>query len=135
MDPRTQLIWDSASGTQQDYIIARLTERDQASAARRIGIHKSTVTKWPNLAEIEEVVTVLRRAAVEAGQLALEALVTEAVQALGEALKDKRQRVQAAKTILDRAGLPAMSNVDVTSGGEPIRATVYIPDNGRDDRD
>jgi len=85
---------------------------------------------------LEEAVGLLLLDAVEAARLGLESLALDAVQALGQALKDGGgPSVAAAKAVFDRIGLPAQSQVDVTSKGESIKATVYIPDNGRADRD
>ena len=132
MDPRAQEILDRASDIQYQYVIKRLTEPTLAHAARAIGLHRTTPTKWDNINELEEAVKLLRPDVLESAKQALEDLTLEAVKALGEALGDKSHRVRAAQAILDRVGLPAQSAVDVTSGGEPIKATIYIPDNGRD---
>jgi hypothetical protein len=117
---------------QYNYVIARMTHPDPAKAARAIGLASRSPHNWDNLDELEEAVRLLRPDVVEAAKLAIVELALDAVAALGAALGDKAHRVRAAQAILDRAGLPAQSAVDVTSGGEPIKATIYIPDNGRD---
>lgn len=133
MDPRVAEILETATDIQRRYVKARLVHPDVAKAARSLGIARSTPHKWPNLVELEEAVTLLYNDVIEAAKMALEDLALEAVRALKTALGDGgTASVQAARAILDRIGLPAQSNVDVTSGGETIRAVVYIPDNGRD---
>jgi hypothetical protein len=130
VDPRAQEILDNATNIQQDYVVARLTHPNSSAAARALGLNRSSPHNWDNLEELEEAVAILRRDAVEAAQLVLAELMIKAVAALGEALKDKSHRVAAARAILDRGGLPAQANVDVTSGGEPIKVqfTWHDPD-------
>jgi len=133
VNPRVAEIFKSATETRQRYIQARLVCDTLPEACNAVHIHRSTPHKWPNLDELEEAVTLLRLDKLEATRMALENELLEAVKALRRALKGKgTAAVSAARAILDRAGFPAQSAVDVTSGGEPIRATIYIPDNGRD---
>ena len=120
---------------QRRYISARLLCDSIPEACKLIGIHRSTPHGWPNLAEIEQCVAILQSNALKAAKVSLEDLCLEAVKALKKSLGDRAHRVRAAEAILDRAGLPRASSVDVTSGGEPVRAVVYIPDNERNDRD
>lgn len=136
MNPRAQEILESANDIQRRYVIKRLTSASCAHAARALGIHRSTPHHWHNYAELEECVSLLLLDAVQAAKLALEGMALDAAKALERAAKGKGgTSVRAATAILDRIGLPAMSQVDVTSKGESIKATVYIPDNGRNDRD
>ena len=132
MDPRAQEILGRATDVQYKYVIARMTHPTRSAAARSIGLNRSSPSHWDNLDELEEAVKLLRPDVIEAAKLALVELALDAVGALGDALGDKAYRVRAAQAILNRVGLPAQSAVDVTSGGEPIKATIYIPDNGRD---
>ncbi len=121
--------------TQRRYISARLLCDTVPEACKAIGIHRSTPHKWSNRAEIEQCVAILQSNALKAAKVSLENLCIEAVKALKKSLGDRAHRVRAAEAILDRAGLPRAQSVDVTSGGEPIKAVVYIPDNDRGDRD
>lgn len=126
-------IFRNATDIQQAYVQARLLYDNNAQAAASLGIHRSTPTKWANIVELEEAITLLRLDKLSATQMALEELLLEAVAALRRAVKGKgAASVAAARAVLDRAGFPAMSAVDVTSGGEQVKATIYIPDNGRD---
>ena len=137
MNQRVQEILASATDVQREYVQKRLLGcRDPAAAARKLGLSRSTPHKWSNFEELEEAIGLLYADVIEATKLGLESLALDAVQALGRALKDGgAPSVAAARAIFDRIGLPAMSQVDVTSGGESIKAVVYIPDNGREDRD
>jgi hypothetical protein len=132
LDPKAKEILDRATDLQYKYVIARMTHPDAAKAARAIGLASRSPFNWDNLDELEEAVKLLRPDVIEVAKLALIELALDAVGALGGALGDKAHRVRAAQAILDRVGLPAASSVDVTSGGEQIKATIYIPENGRD---
>lgn len=136
MDQRVEEILAGATDSQRRYVRARLMHATIPKAARAIGLTRTAPHQWSNLDELEEAVALLYNDVIAAARVALEDLALDAAQALGKALHDGGgASVAAAKAILDRIGLPAMSQVDVTSGGESIKAVVYIPDNGRDDRD
>jgi len=136
VDPRVTEILGKVSSTQRMYVFKRLIYPDVAKAARAMGLHRSTPHNWPNLAELEEAVTLLSLEMVPAARNALESLALEAVQTLARGLvRSDAASIRAAEAVFNRIGLPAMSNVDVTSQGEQLKAVVYIPDNGRDDRD
>ena len=126
MHSRAEEILNRATDIQYQYVIKRLTHPNMARAARALGLSRSTPTKWDNLDELEEAVILLRPDVIEAAKMALVELALEAVGALGDALEDKAHRVRAAQTILDRAGLPAQSNVDVTSGGERLQPISFV---------
>ena len=133
MNERVQEILKSATDIQRRFVVQRLAPDciDAAKAARALKLNVSTPHKWDNLEELEEAVTLLQLEKVEAAAMVMQGLALDAVDALRRALKGK-SAVSAAKAILDRIGLPAQSAVDITSGGEPIKATIYIPENGRD---
>ena len=133
MDQQIIDILSNASDVQQQYVKARLTHDSVAKAALSLNLHRSTPHKWDNLDDLERAVALLQLDLMEATRIALENELLEAVAALARGIRGKgATSVAAAKAILDRAGFPAQTAVDVTSGGEPIRATIYIPDNGRD---
>ena len=133
MNERVQEILKNATDVQRRFVAQRLAPGciDAAKAARALKLNVSTPHKWPNLEELEEAVTLLQLEKVEAAAMVMQELALDAVDALRRALRGKSS-VSAAKAILDRIGLPAQSAVDITSGGQPIQATIYIPDNGRD---
>jgi len=137
VDQRVQEILDNATDIQRRYVRARLVQDNLAKAARAIGIHRTTPHHWQNLDDLEEAVALLYDDVIEATKMALEDLSLEAVATIGKVLKQRNDSsaVAAARAVWDRIGLPAMSNVDVTSKGQAIKAVVYIPDNERGDRD
>jgi hypothetical protein len=134
VDPRVIEIFKNANDIQQSYVHARLLYDNNAQAAASLGIHRSTPTKWANIVELEEAISLLKLDKVNATQMAIQDSLLSAVWALRRAIEGKGSTasVAAARAILDRGGFPAMSAVDVTSGGEQVKATIYIPDNGRD---
>lgn len=133
MNQRVQEILSQATDAQRRYVRARLVHPDPAKAARSLGWHRTTPHKWANFDELEEAVTLMDAEIIDAAKEKLASLIPVALDALERAARGKGpQSVTAARAILNRAGLPAQSNLDVTSGGEPIKAVIYIPDNGRD---
>ena len=135
MDSRVQEILADATDIQRRYVTQRLISRDPAKAARALGISRSTPHKWPNFQELEEAVGLLLLDAVEAARLALKDLALDAVQALGQALKDGGgPSVAAARAVFDRIGLPAMSQVDLTTKGQSLQPISFVevvsPDDG-----
>jgi len=103
MNKQVEQILSNASNLQLDWIAARVHTKTDTEASKIVGIHpKTPITKWENKPDLDMAVHLLKREAVEGTIYALEHLALEAVHALGEALKDKRYRVQAAKEILSR---------------------------------
>jgi len=136
VDQRVVDILERASSLQRLYVFKRLVYPSIPKTARAMGIHRTTPHHWSNIAELEEAVGLLSLEMVPAARNALESLAIDAVQALARGLvRSDAASIRAAEAVLDRIGLPAMSNVDLTSMGEQIKAMVYIPDNGRADRD
>jgi len=137
VNPRVVDILARANSVQRDYVRARLIYDSLPKAAKAIHIHRTTPHKWDNLGDLEEAIEFLKDDMIEATKLALEGLSLEAVASVARVLKnrDDSAAVAAARAVWDRIGLPGLSTIDVTSGGEMIRAVVYIPDNGRDQDD
>ena len=126
MDPRAKEILDRATDIQYQYVIKRMTEPTPAHAARALGMHRTSPHNWDNLPELEEAVKLLRPDVIEVARSAIVNWALDAVEALGDALNDKSHRVRAAQAILDRAGLPAMSQVDVTSKGQSLTPIAFV---------
>lgn len=122
MDPRVEKILAEATDIQRRYVHARLAYDNPAAAARFLGLHRTTPHKWENLPDLEEAVSILLLDAIEAARLGLQELAIEATRTLARALKGSgAPSVAAARAVFDRIGLPAQSQVDVTSGGEPLK--------------
>jgi len=135
MNERVQEILKNATDVQRRFVVQRLAPGciDAAKAARALKLNVSTPHKWPNLEELEEAVTLLQLEKVEAAAMVMQELALDAVDALKRALRGKSS-VSAAKAILDRAGLPAQTNVDVTSKGQSLTPIAFVeivtPDDG-----
>lgn len=104
---RVDEILSRASISQVQWVLARLTARSDDEAARRIGKTGRSVYHWDNKKDLDEAVKLLLSQSVEAAGRILSQAAPAAAQALVDALSDKRQRIRAAKEILDRSGLPA----------------------------
>ena len=127
MHPRVEEILARANDIQRKYVQARFLHPNTAAAARAIGIHRSTPSKWDNLEELEEAVTLADISTIAAAKERLEEMIPAALDALERAAKSKGgTSVAAARAILDRAGLPAQSSVDVTSGGERLQPISFV---------
>lgn len=120
-------ILEKATIEQKRYIMARLKGKNRTQAAKEAGIGRGMIYKWENLADLERAADLLASDMVKVlpliladSQTRLVELAPDAVDALGKSLKDRVYRVQAAKEILDRAGLPAKTTVDITTQGQPI---------------
>ena len=99
-----------------------------SQAAHAMGLSRSTPSKWDNLAELEEAVEILKLDMIEATKLALEGLSLKAVKSIMRVLenRDDNSAVAAAKAVWDRIGLPGLSSVDVTSGGERLTPISFV---------
>lgn len=103
MNAEVEQLLKGATDVQLEWVAARLHTRTNRDACKRIGIHEKTpYTKWDNKDDLVLAVHLMKREAAEAAIYALEHLALDAVGALADSLKDKRQRVQAAKEILSR---------------------------------
>ena len=139
MDSKVIDILARATTKQRDYVRERLICPTQAKAAKAIGIHRTTPYNWPNLAELEEAVDLLKLDMVDATKQALEGPSLDAVEAIRKVLRSGSDSavVAAAKAVWDRIGLPGMSSMDVTSKGQSIQpisiVEIVSPDDGEDD--
>lgn len=104
---------------QRKWVMARLLARSDAEAARAVGVHPTTVCRWPNKAELDAAVdALLMDAATQAVNMLLGA-APEAAAAKVAALKSRRDSVrqQAATEILDRTLGKARQVQDVNLSG------------------
>lgn len=125
------------STTERTWLKHRLLTGSPKAAAKAAGIHPSTCYTWSRWEDIKALVNEMEADAVGSAYHLLQEIAPEAVRALREALKDKAHRVAAANSILDRAGLPKATEVDVTSGGQPLpvisEIVVNLPDESLED--
>ena len=111
-------ILDLCSPTQRQWIIARLSARTDAEAARKVKVAPATVSRWKQEVPLDEALLLLQEDKMQAALLEGEDLLPRAVHALGEALIDRRTRVAAANSLLDRFGLPATQRQERSGGIE-----------------
>jgi len=112
---------------QRRWVMARLFTKTDIAAARIVGVHPSTVCKWPNKAELDATVDKLLEdplaQAVETLREGLPDAAKELIALAKHSERNKHIRIRAIEGVLDRnLGKPTQrQEVDVTSGGEPIR--------------
>ena len=118
-----------ATESQRSYVYARLIHSSLPKAARAIGLTRTTPHHWDNLPELEEAVSLLRADMIEATKLALTNISLDAAKAIADILRDGRGDsavVAAARAVWDRIGLPAMSNMDLTTKGQSLNPINYV---------
>jgi len=103
-----------ATPEQARWVAARLTARSDKEAAKRAGVHPSTVSKWPNKGDLDQAVRQLLSQQTVAAAFILSQAAARAARVLTDSLNDKRQRVQAANSILDRQGVTGEQKISVT---------------------
>jgi mannose/fructose/N-acetylgalactosamine-specific phosphotransferase system component IIB len=95
---------ENATPEQVKWVLARLVQKTDALAAKEIGMHPSTVCRWPNKADLDKAVMLYLRQPIDAALSILqEAAVDAAVVKVG-GLKSKKDTIRqsAATEILDR---------------------------------
>lgn len=102
-----------ATPEQVRWVTARLVTKSDQEAAHKVGVHPSTVSKWPNKAELDRAVNLLLQDVAEATALILKQAAPEAARALVESLRDPKTRVPSATAILDRTGFAARQQHEV----------------------
>ena len=112
----------NATPEQARWVLARLTCTTDRAAARKVGIHPSTVSKWPNKPQLDRAVCDLLQTPVAAILEILQQHGMEAAQVLADELKHKN-RLAAANSILDRI-LGRAAQPITGEGGGPL--TVII---------
>jgi len=112
------------------YLAVRPFVRFNKEAAEAIGIAEETVCRWENKAEVDEAVRLMVADGIVLAAEIVRRYVPQAAQELVTELSDTEvsMRHKAAKEVLDRGGLPAKQQMDLTSGGEPLPAPIiYLP--------
>ena len=104
------------------YLAVRPFVRFNKEAAEAIGIAEETVCRWENKADVDEAVRLMVADGIILAAEILRRYVPQAAQELVTELGDIEvsMRHKAAKEVLDRGGLPAKQQMDVTSAGKPL---------------
>jgi len=101
--------------------MARLTTDTDIKAAEISGVPAGTVSHWSNKKELDAAVSDITAVlALPLATAAIQGAVVKAVSVLSEALDaaNWREKIAAANSILDRAGL--IRGQDITSGGRAL---------------
>lgn len=114
MNERAQTILSNATLTQVQWVVARLTSKSDAIAAKKVGVANTTVSDWANKAELDEAVNLLLLEGAESALLILKHGAAQAAKVVVDALKSKNidARLRAATIILGKQ-LPDKAEVDL----------------------
>lgn len=102
---------------QRKWVLARLTTKSDADAARAIGLHPATVCRWANKAVLDEaIVELLADPTAQALSVILEA-VPDAAQVKVAGLRSRNENIKqaSASEILDRALGKAKQSMDTNA--------------------
>ena len=117
-------ILSQATPDQVRWVLARLHTKTDHEAAEEVGVHRSTVSKWDNKAELDIAVNILLREPIKAAVEILGNASAEAAQVIVDTLRvkrDNRLRLNAASDILDRVGVKGAQRHELTGAeGGPI---------------
>jgi hypothetical protein len=110
---------------QLNWLQARLRCKSDKEACVVVGIAPSTCYGWEEKQFMNKLLQEMRLKDIEITRERLGRLGGKAVDALENELDDieSKQKVYAAVSVLDRIGLSAKQQIDVTSGGESIVLT------------
>ena len=105
-----------ATMIQRRWVLERINSPSDSQAAIAVGVHRSTVCKWPNKAALDQAVDELRAIPAAQAVAILETNVTKAANAKVNALDSDDERIVAAASteILDRVLGRAVHRQDVT---------------------
>ena len=131
-------ILDQLEDVELDYVFERARQKNDAQAYKAAGIPKSTFYGWSEArrAELNDLAQRLKRRAVMRAQLVLEESAEKAAKQIVDTLdsESKRLAFDAARDILDRVAGRPRQMVDLSSGGDPIKAYIGIsPDDWDED--
>lgn len=127
---QAEAAWNNFSDLQQQFIIVRFGCKNDATAAREIGITNQTVAMWIEKPLMSEYIRWMRRQARDGAVKIIQESMIEAASVLRKALRT-RSRITAAKDILDRGGLPAVSRQEIGGiAGGPIEVKAVDYRNG-----
>jgi len=110
------------------YLAVRPFVRFNKEAAEATGIAEETVCRWKNKADIDEAVRLMVADGIILAAEILKRYVPQAAQEFVTELSDIEvsMRHKAAKEVLDRGGLPAKQQMDLTTAGQPLKGYVSI---------
>lgn len=107
------------SQAQVEFVAARLGTKSDKEAAQAIGIPPDTAYKWPNKSVINQILRLAVLNNLEVARERLSRLTLKAVGVLDKEM-DGDKPLPPACEVLDRAGLAARRELDVTTAGRPL---------------
>lgn len=105
-----------ATPVQIKWVMARLVNKTDQKAAKAVGIHRTTASRWSNKAALDEVVNILLREPVKAALTILQEAAVDAASVLVDEL-ERKDKLRAADSILDRIGLRGSQKHELTGKG------------------
>jgi hypothetical protein len=103
---------------QLDFIAERLMVKTDKDAAANAGLEYNTVCHWSNKQEINEAVKLSKLDTVLVAMEKMRRLTPKAVNVFDDEMNEgKKRRLDAAKEVLDRAGLPTSQRLEHTGAG------------------
>jgi len=121
---------DSLTPDQLRFVTERSNYRSDTAACKGLKIGRSTLASWKQDVPIDEIIRLMALDVLTVAREKLKRAVTSAVDVMIEDVEKGRKhsqiRQKAAQDILDRNGVTAPKQVDVTSGGEPIKGYIGI---------
>lgn len=134
MSTEVNALLDGLNIEQRKWVLARLLVTSDAKAAREVGIDPATVSRWPNKAELTQIVETLLSDPIRRVVEELREALPEASRVKREGLKSRNEgiRQDAASEIFDRVLGKPMQPTEVSGkgGGAVIIAIGGIdPDN------
>ena len=123
MDIQEQL--SQLTDIQLKWVQARLHTNSDKDACSLVGIAPSTCYGWAEKQQINDLLREMRLGDIEVTRARLVRLGAKAVDAIEDELDDidGKQKPYTAFNVLDRIGISAKQQLDVTSGGQPITLT------------
>jgi len=114
----------SATPLQVRWVMARLVSKTDQKAARAVGIHPTTVSRWSNKVELEKAINILLREPVEAALTVLQKAAIDAASVLVSEL-ERKDKLRAADSILDRVGLRGSQKHEI-AGKDGSQLTIRV---------
>jgi len=117
-EPDLALLLRNLGPEQLDYVTKRPIYHTDKEAREKLGITKSTLTRWKNEYELDEVLRLMALDGLTVAREKLRRATSKAVDVLVDDIEHGRKHSQirqnAAKDVLDRVGLKGADKMEVT---------------------
>lgn len=124
-------LWSALQPNQRLFVLARLEGMSITDAAEKVGVNRSTASRWR---DADRAIELVQTAALDSAMSILQQSLVEAavVKVTGLRSGDERVAQAAANDVLDRFAGKAKTPVDLTHAGAVEHVQVYLPNNGRE---